>query len=108
MTAIEIAIQDAIRGGWRPPFILRRVELEVGFGELFYQMYASVFIDPLFWQALGKSRGWAEEVMPSGRTVADPSRKQSQILTPSYRWYWHRFIDHLIAEKTAEDFFKSL
>lgn len=101
MTAIETAIRDAIRGGWRPPFILRRVELEVGFGELFYQMYAGVFLNPLFWQALGKARGWV-----SVKTVEIEYHFAGD--WTEWEWNMHRFIDHLIAGKTAEDFFKSL
>ena len=51
------AIWQAIEGGWKPAgehihlqFSDRVLELSID----------SVFDDPLFWRALGKSRGWGE------------------------------------------------
>lgn len=51
---------------------------------------SSIFIDPAFWQALGKARGWIAP--PSGQAY----------------FYQHRFIDHLAGGKDAESFFAEL
>ena len=58
------------------------------------------FLDPKFWQALGKGLGWK-----------DPQVKEED-LPVGYRPWWleyqHRFIDHLAEEKEPNDFFKEL
>lgn len=47
MTHTQQIIQDAIEGGWHNP-------------EADYTIYHH-FLDPLFWQAVGKTRGWGLE-----------------------------------------------
>jgi len=51
-----------------------------------------VFLDPLFWQCLGKAMGWGKLI--SGIWIGD------------WRKHWHDFIDHLAEGKSAEQFFK--
>lgn len=57
------------------------------------------FLNPLFWQSLGKALGWCyhepafENCVCTGQTIG---------------YYWHRFIDHLAEGKSAEDFFTEL
>lgn len=66
-----------------------------------------MFLDPLFWQALGKDlwdkEGFCDYIDEQGfgmiRGVYDISVWTSQ---------WHRFIDHLAEGKPANDFFKHL
>ena len=86
MTHIESAIREAVeKGGYAaiteevsdvfaPPVVARLA-----------------FLDPLFWQALGKAMGWGGEDWDGG-----------------WRKHWHRFIDHLAEGKDAESFFKDL
>lgn len=117
MTAIEQAIKEAVeKGGWKPKwpryvplehFELRQVNpSSFTFGvpkdngswtlvnehKIIIEM-AVVFLDPLFWQSLGKARGWKE----NGETGL-------------HQWiiYWHRFVDHLAEGKEAESFFADL
>jgi hypothetical protein len=116
MTAIEQAIKEAVeKGRWRPPFILRRVERELGFGKLFYQMYSGIFLDPSFWQALGKARRWDKRKgdkrgVPAGNICYEYNDEMNSC--EEYREWWkenmHRFIDHLAEGKDAESFFSSL
>lgn len=47
-----------------------------------------LFLDPSFWQSLGKALGWCPD--------------------DNWKWYWHNFIDNLIAGKDTETFFKDL
>lgn len=64
-------------------------------------------LDPLFWQALGKSEGWEDEKKNYyGEETQD-------WITGGIYWYewqyhWHEFIDHLAEGKDADSFFNNL
>lgn len=63
-------------------------------------MYVDPYLDPLFWQALGKACGWRME---------DPfNRENTGDRKEAWLHYWHRFIDALSEGRTADDFFKEL
>lgn len=57
--------------------------------------WKDVFLDPSFWQALGRAWGW---------------RDDEGTLYGRKMWHtqWVYFIDHLAQEKDAESFFESL
>ena len=100
---IEKAIKEAVEKGGLDleiqPFLFEE-------GSLSNVGLARIFIDPLFWQALGKARGWG-----IGQDFAvDHLTKEygNWIAGHSWGWYWHSFIDHLAEGKSAEDFFKDL
>lgn len=118
MKYLEQAIKDAVEeGGWKPKwprcvplehFKLRQVNpSSFTFGvpkhhgswtlanehKIIIEM-AVVFLDPTFWQALGKARGWRKDWPTEG--------------SPDWLFHWHRFIDHLAEGKDAESFFESL
>lgn len=59
----------------------------------------TILLDPLFWQALGKAKGWGTE--PAATTVSG---------FPVQEWLmvWHRFIDHLAEGRDAESFLAEL
>jgi hypothetical protein len=86
MTAIEQAIKEAVKNGWRQP---EPCDLE---GIPVYHK-GDAFLDPSFWQALGKAKGW---------------NFASSHNYPDWQLQWHRFIDRLAEEKDAESFFSSL
>jgi hypothetical protein len=75
-------IEDAIAGGfkrYRKEFYFENAP----YGEMY--LYKAL-LDPLAWQAVGKTRGWSTELIPAWEEpVAD------------YEWQckWHTFIDHL-------------
>jgi hypothetical protein len=65
------------------------------------------FLDPQFWQALGKGWGWDQAVI----TVHAVENGRSTIVTRAgQQWLsqWHCFIDHLAAGKTPEAFLDTL
>jgi hypothetical protein len=66
-------------------------------------MQADVFIDPAFWKALGKKRGWTtdDDFKYWQKSVVEWEEKY-------WKKFWHRFIDHLAEGKDAESFFQSL
>src|SRR5689334_13906234 len=114
MSHIEQAIRDAIKGDWRESMEIDKVEIQMlpekgnpdmrvapvvvlhHADQRWMLSLAEVFIDPAFWQALGKARGWELEDR-AWRCGED-----------RYRHYWHRFIDHLAEGKDAESFFRDL
>lgn len=58
-----------------------------------------LWLNPLFWQALGKALNWPDELSyPEGRPET----------VSGWLYFWHRFIDHLASGKPAEDFFTAL
>ncbi|HVB33734.1 MAG TPA: hypothetical protein VNJ52_05090 [Patescibacteria group bacterium] len=80
---IEQAIKKAIEGGWKDKWDL---DPENRHG-------SDVFLDPSFWQSLGKALGWGEN---------DTAHRNEWISR------WHDFIDHLAEGKSAESFFETL
>ncbi len=105
MKATKQFIEDAIEGGWSlEDFVRSR-----GFAPYAVKVNAKyittlsgssstqriplelVLLDPLAWQAVGKTRGW-NKYIPA---VNEPSRL--------YKDIWHTFIDHLADGKTIEE-----
>lgn len=126
---IEQAIEKAVEGGYHRGQIGTSpiVEINCDFaitetkGERNHYGLAWVWLDPLFWQSLGKAMGWPEDttycdhcgeadIADEYITHDEEHSDCSNILTfPKYwRYQWHRFIDHLAEGKDAESFFESL
>ena len=65
---------------------------------------ATYFLDPSFWQSLGKALGWGKTKNFSGL------KKDSLLDLWADEWlvYWHVFIDHLAEGEDAESYFKEL
>ena len=101
MTEIETTINDAIEGGWNNDiFYMSKCLDEISFGHknnnsennpCHYQNIHKILLDPKFWQAVGKTRGWSKYISAVGQ--------------PSMMWksMWHRFIDHLADGLTIEE-----
>lgn len=130
MSHLEQAIKDAVeKGGWG------RGEMPYGATALdFYQFVLSTgnqtfLLDPAFWQALGKARGWENQCnicYMTEKQIADDiaeyshSSCRSPKLTESgreragheilleWKWQWHSLIGDLASGKDIESFFKSL
>jgi len=54
---------------------------------------SETFLDPLFWQSLGKAMGWDLELLD---------------FFPEWHCRWLGFIDHLASGDTPESFFNQL
>jgi hypothetical protein len=66
--------------------------------------YDEFFLDPLFWQSLGKGLGWDETVeieIPDFPLA--PALKATQ-----WKVHWHHFIDALAEGRTPEEYFREL
>lgn len=114
MTAIESAIRDAVeKGGYgiqvRPYIKPLVADASVMEPETKKEMWdfvkkekleERIFLDPSFWQALGRLRGWDEGEHEDETYIYAPVEMEM------WRWKWHRFIDHLAGGGDAESFFK--
>ena len=94
---IEQAIEKAVKAGWN----MRRHEYVKQQNEEGVPREV-IFLDPTFWQSLGRAMRWEY-------TKKDISGEFDFIVgKDEWRMQWHRFIDHLADNKTAEEFFKIL
>lgn len=114
MTHIEQAIREAKENGWDDGNVAFFSETKHDDSWLVdgWQYDNKAFLDPLFWQALGKARGWGEchvcgcKVFTN--SVCDNCRDTIVKHPDDWKDEWHRFIDHLAEGKDAESFFKDL
>jgi len=112
-----MTIQEAVKKSIEHGYSLRGIGPS-GFYELLDRYSSDVFLDPLFWQSLGKAmeredRRWGFETChkgcqwyTDGEGCSDdlpPREKRS----PMWKYQWHRFIDHLAEGKDAESFFEN-
>jgi hypothetical protein len=105
MTHIEQAIREADDAGYNPGtqviglyYQLAGTDIRKikGAADGFQVRVAAILLDPAFWQALGKARGW--------KTVANGEHD-------NHDEWWHNaraFMTHFMDGKEAESFFASL
>jgi hypothetical protein len=103
MTHIEQAIKEAVENGYADHAYCNEFDKYESSGSY---CYSTVFLDPLFWQALGKARGWRQDVVEQDVQLLD--NKASILVNWGWKLRWHRFIDHLAEGKDAEIFFAML
>lgn len=116
MTAIETIIKESVeKGGYskplEPSYKANNPEEQVMadvLKKIFMRdaVYPKVFLDPLFWQALGKARGWGIE--GRDKTVTSLPGIPQWDVKPFWVGRWHSFIDALASGGDAESFFKEL
>ena len=111
MTYIEKAIQKVIEGGYNGVQITDDLWSGI-MTDSAKENYRCMFIDPLFWQALGKSMGWTgkENCSECGYIWEESCWCDREYTHSVARWrhYWHRLIDHLAEGKSAESFFEEI
>ena len=92
---IETAIEKAIEGGYKNDFLLTMLAME---GSVTHD---HIFLDPLFWQSLGKAMRWG--IYEKGwKSQGIKEIGEVSLLR------WHEFIDYLWAGGKTEDFFSKL
>jgi hypothetical protein len=100
MTTSE-TIKKAIEGGWGDEYekaLKALKEIAPKSAEEVCQRRA--FLDPQFWQCLGKAMGWDKEV-PMGA-------EGGYVIVQGWHFQWRKFFDHLAEGGTPESFFKNL
>lgn len=105
MTHLDQAIRDAVEGGYVPKYVTDDFFFTFGkdgsIGQNRREL-SGIFLDPAFWQALGKARGWGFD-----DAFHDQGMLEQQYGT-EWKYRWHRFIDHLSQGKDIESFFASI
>lgn len=102
MSTIEDAIRSAREKGYK--------DYSETSGSYTKKYHSDILLDPLFWQTLGKAKGWNTYKTHTGSgypmSAGDPpSWKRYK---PEWLYNQHRFIDHLAEKKSAEEFFATL
>ncbi len=121
---MEKALKLAVEGGyeiapkiWGTPTIYRKKTAFRNFELIFpadsprqtaMRVYTEkIFLDPLFWHALGKSLGWDKIDTQKAEMI-----RKSGGIPRNIGYYtlqkWYSFIDHLAEGKDAESFFNEL
>lgn len=97
MTSLEQAIRDAVEKGGYAVKYANADGLPDMYARDGYEIIAEqILLDPAFWQALGKARGWKEY------------EGGYEDYSAGWVFHWHRLIDHLATGKDVESFFEKL
>lgn len=121
MTIQEI-IKKSIEGGWKPEIVEDYKNFACNHTKPIEQCvtipHEKIFLDPKFWQCLGKTLGWKMiwicpadgKIEPREVTYEEFCDNCERKVTTQDGWlyYQHRFIDHLAEKKSAKEFFKDL
>ena len=99
---IKETIEKSIEGGWKK--------------DLTRNVLSDYFLDPDFWQSLGKTMGWTNFSCSDCYSNKGFSRSEclcclgerERVEMQTWEVQWHRFIDHLAEGKSIEDYFKTL
>jgi hypothetical protein len=79
------AIEQAIEGGYD-------IEGYTTNLDAFSDLKNATMLDPLFWQALGKARGWTEVLVGNGGIVESDGRVLSQGFVPEWKMMAHDWL----------------
>ena len=107
---VEQAIKKAIEGGWKKGFDIRfeyRCVLTDEPNSEGAIQYEEIFLDPSFWQSVGKSMGW--DAADQQQWANNNGRKWFlAVKAPYWLFQMLQFTRHLAEGKTAESFFAEL
>ena len=103
MTFVERALTEALAQGYKPD--LEHIPEAAGFSplQIAVAMKSDVFLEPGFWQALGRARRWTTD--EDGKYWKG---SLAEWKANYWKTHWHSFIDHLAAGRDAESFFESV
>lgn len=102
MREIEKMWKDAVPS--MTPTNLENSALHAGYGEGFRD--CSIILDPAFWQALGKARGWKEIICKICRDHICGHGAFNRI--NGWRHYAHQWLDVELSRGNINDFWESL
>ena len=101
MTFVEQAMTEALAHGYKPDLEQIPEAAEFSPLQIAVAMKSDVFLEPGFWQALGRARRWT--------TDEDGKYWQGSMAewkSNYWKTHWHDFIDHLATGRDAESFFE--
>jgi hypothetical protein len=106
MTNTELAIQKAVEGGWG---IYDDVHVHPD-GDIYLSIKGTnqfeyvgdvIFLDPLFWQALGKTEGWKDREY----RMTTVGRGEKHVEQSRWKKEQHRLIDAIQQGRSIDEFF---
>lgn len=97
---IKQVMEKAIEGGYEPKYIRASYVFDDPKRDNPEYELTGIFLDPSFWQSLGKTLGW--------KPKKDYKNDFGHLHKAGWFYQWHSFIDHLAEGKTPEEFFKNL
>ena len=119
MTFTEKTIKKAMKGGWD---LYDDVDVHMD-GDIYVSIKGTdmleyidsevIFLDPNFWECLGKAMGWEGKFICcvcEGNWTKEQGCENDANHPGQEIWIykWHEFIDHLANRGIAEEFFKEL
>jgi hypothetical protein len=122
MNNTSLAIQKAVERGYRFGDFSEMIKIEVaeqqvwwtnGEGGVRIVSFSDLYLDPLFWMALGKTEGWGsfydDEGMPRVYSTQGwyPDTKDFSSGQDEMMWqaYQHRLIDAIQQGRSIDEFF---
>lgn len=109
---MEEAIKKAREGGYSP-MLYEQSDSHYSYQWIdlggFDGIKSEILLDPLFWEALGKTEGWSYVNIPAAFEEGDPDDVFLD-WTPELAWRvnWHAFVEHLSHRKDIDSFFNEL
>lgn len=105
----RIAIEKAIEGGWKPhngnvsakEFIDNKTYL-------FKSERCLIFLDPFFWQALGKAEEWSISRIYWVEEINEHNDRTEYRIFKRWENEMHSFVDFLVRGFNADEFFKKI
>lgn len=107
--SIEDGIEKAMEGGFKNAMGGAGILSEPNLTEGNLSIY---FLDPLFWQSLGKAMGWNQGDIGVCSSCGSRGEAENHVkcncseplpeIIEEWLYQWHRFIDHLAEGKDAE------
>lgn len=106
MKYTQRAIELAVEGGYHPNTVtLGYTDKSLIQDILLFK--EETFLDPLFWQSLGKVLGWKEHML---YRLSNSVYEEALLPKEGTEWriQMHRFIDALASGQTPDDFFATI
>lgn len=107
---IKELVDKALSQGWEPQTLVDGYAYPYDGGACYRKMQTyHELLDPLFWQAVGKSEGWEAMTSDTCRHCGRhyPIGNQPEAVL-QWKVMWHRMIDALADGKTIEEFISTL
>ena len=113
--SIEEFIEKAIKGGWKAgeqvniqTYATKTPSVSIGdpTDPKEFMQTATILLDPLTWQAVGKVEGWNSHTEYGVDTLTTQQEEIAEM--PTWKLYMHRLIDALAEGKSIEGYLSTL
>lgn len=99
------AIEKAIEGGWDCK-IVKQEPLEMRRKNSEHISHTQAALDPLFWQALGKSLGW--EMIWNGQYMNTRHNPKELVMVEGWEYNAHRLYDLILTNGDTDAYWEEI